>query len=40
MKTFVCEKDECPNQGVIYNVDNAPDQVECGGCKEMLEATE
>jgi hypothetical protein len=40
MKTFICKKDECPNKGIEYNVENAPEKVECGGCQEMLEATE
>jgi ribosomal protein S27E len=36
MKTFVCVKDDCPNKDVVYNVDNSPETVECGGCKEIL----
>jgi hypothetical protein len=40
MKTFVCETDECPNKGIEYAVENAPELVMCGGCKEMLEATQ
>lgn len=36
MTVYVCETVGCPNNGVVYNVENAPNGVECGGCHEWL----
>lgn len=35
--TFVCEIVECPNNGIEYNFEEVIGQVECGGCKAILE---
>lgn len=34
---FICEKPECPNEGIVYDFgDDAPVRAECGGCKTVL----
>ena len=40
MVTVICNADGCVNAGVTYNVLGAPEQVECGGCGDMLTATD
>ena len=37
MSIFICTKDECPNEGVIYDFgDVHPVRAECGGCHATL----
>ena len=40
MVTVICNADDCANAGVTYNVLGAPEQVECGGCHDMLTPTD
>ena len=39
MITVKCEKNDCPNSNVEYNLLGTPSQVECGGCKDTLTGT-
>lgn len=34
--SFVCNKPECPNEGIIYNFEDAILKAECGGCHATL----
>ena len=37
MSKFVCNAEECPNMGVIYDFgDDSPESAECGGCHATL----
>ena len=36
---FTCNVPECPNQGVEYRVEDAPELVVCGGCQATLTGT-
>jgi ribosomal protein S27AE len=37
MSIFICDEDNCPNAGVIYNFgDDHPVRAECGGCQTTL----
>jgi hypothetical protein len=33
---FSCTVTECPNKGVEYRVEDAPELVNCGGCQTSL----
>jgi hypothetical protein len=33
---FECTADECPNQGVVYRMEDANPTAMCGGCKKTL----
>lgn len=34
---YICTADGCPNKDVLYNVEDAPNGVVCGGCFTTLE---
>jgi hypothetical protein len=37
MSIFICKKDGCPNEGVVYDFgDDHPVRCECGGCATIL----
>lgn len=40
MVTFICVKDGCANENVVYNFLGNPETAMCGGCKETLTATD
>lgn len=37
---YICNADGCPNAGIVYRMEDAPNGVECGGCHEWLVANE
>ena len=39
MITFCCDKKDCQNQGIDYNMLGNPKTALCGGCKETLTGT-
>jgi hypothetical protein len=40
MVTLKCTKDECVNKDIEFNFLGNPELAECGGCKEILIATD
>lgn len=33
---YVCNADECPNKGIIYNMEDVTGPIMCGGCFETI----
>lgn len=33
---YVCNAEGCPNNGIIYNMEEAGGPIMCGGCFEMI----
>jgi hypothetical protein len=40
MFTFTCNKKDCPNKEIEYNVLGNSSAAECGGCKAILTGTD
>jgi len=40
MVTVTCANSKCVSNGVAFNFAGNPETVECGGCHEMLTATD
>lgn len=36
---FVCVDDKCPNNGIVYRMEDANSVAMCGGCKQDLIGT-
>lgn len=37
---YKCDADKCPNAGVEFRVEDAPELVVCGGCSTPLKGNE
>lgn len=37
---YVCKNAECAHLDIVYRMEDAPNGVMCGGCKEWLEPNE
>jgi hypothetical protein len=37
MISVLCNSDDCPNTGIVYNLLGESRPVECGGCRTALE---
>jgi hypothetical protein len=36
---FICEAEGCPNEGILYRMEDANPTAMCGGCKKTLIGT-